>query len=418
MKEGPRLSEVLIKEQPQYVKGKINLIVARTGQGKTTAAIRTIPSQLGITDFQRCLILIDTLMAQQEKISLGECQEWGSKENKPYILNYNQFAAMVKRKEIHSQMFDYIVCDEIHNLIKYVRIDESQTWKRNPDYNYETICLLLSRESLSYIAIDTLIRWAELQDVWLFGLTATPSNLEKWHESRRYIHNIQIKEQMLAYEVFNKYEYGDINVLLKSNPEVKRLIFAPNITLGMSFKQTIEENTSRGVSLIWSTSSQKIMPPKDCNVVSHLRTYHAFPDGIDDVITTEAYATGWNLEDDSVQIVIVHSGNEDIRIQFPGRKRGDWQSQYNYNSQLAEDDRRAARKLIAERKKREEIAQFNWEIPEKYLGVRLNKKDKEDLIKEINYPKKWTSLKKDIEKNYNIEQKGTGTNYSHIITKK
>lgn len=418
MKEGLRLSEALEKEKPEYVKGKINLLISDTGSGKTTAAAKMIPEQLGITDLKRCLMLIDTLMGQQEKIAIGVCQKWGEKENKPYILNYNQFAAMVKRKEINAQMFDYIVCDEIHNLIKYVRIDEATTWERNPDYDYETICLLLSRESLSYIAIDTLLRWAEFQNVWLFGLTATPTNLEKWHESKRYIHNIQIKEQLLAYEVFNKYEYGDVTFLLESNPEVKRLIFVPTISTGQKFIEKITEKTNRKVAFFWSQASPKKMPPIEYERLEYLIKNHKYPPGIDDVITTEAYTTGWNLIDDDVQIVIVHSGNKDIQIQFPGRKRGDWQIQYNYNSQLAEGKKRAERKAAAARKKRQELASTEWIIPEKYLGIRLTKKDKEDLIQEINYPKKWTSLKKDIEKNYNVEQKGTGINYSHIITKK
>ena len=145
--------------------------------------------------------------------------------------------------------------------------------------------------------------------------------------------------------------------------------------------------------------------------VEYLKNKHCYPDHIDDIILTEAYATGWNLVDDNVQIVIVHSGNKDIQIQFPGRKRGDWQIQYNYNSQLAENDKRSTRKQQI----RELIAGTKWEIPEKYIGRKLVKENKEELIKEIGYPKKWTSLKKDIESYYDIKQTGTGVNYGHII---
>ena len=49
MKEGLHLSEALINEQQQYQKGRLNLIVAQTGQGKTTAAINTIPKQIKIS---------------------------------------------------------------------------------------------------------------------------------------------------------------------------------------------------------------------------------------------------------------------------------------------------------------------------------------------------------------------------------
>ena len=146
------------------------------------------------------------------------------------------------------------------------------------------------------------------------------------------------------------------------------------------------------------------MTNNQLGIVNHLQQNHKYPDDIDDIILTEAYATGWNLMDDNVQIVIVHSGNKDIQIQFPGRKRGDWQIQYNYNSQLAENDKRLARKQQA----RELIAGMKWEIPQSYLGRKLTKEDKEQLIKEIGYPKKWTSLKKDIQDRYDIQQAGTG----------
>jgi len=413
MREGLHLSEALDLECPNYERGRLNLIVAQTGQGKTTAAINTIPKQLGVAP-QRCLILIDTTMGEEEKIALEECQMWGEKLDKPYILNYQKFGAMVKRGELVAEMFDYICCDEIHNLIKYVRIDEANIWKRNPESSREVICLILSQESFSYIAIDTLLHWAELKGVWWFGLTATADNLEKWARLKSYINEIQIQEQLIAYEVFQKYEYSDIHVLLRANPEVKRLIFVPTIEQGEQFAREIQENTGRKVVCLWSRRALKPMTNNQLDIVNHLQHNHKYPDDIDDIILTEAYATGWNLIDDNVQIVIVHSGNKDIQIQFPGRKRGDWQVQYNYNSQLAANEKRLNRKQAV----RADIANTQWIIPDNYLNRKLGKEDKEQLIQEIGYPKKWTSFKKDISKNYNIEQVGTGAYYGHIISKR
>jgi len=413
MREGLHLSEALDLECPNYERGRLNLIVAQTGQGKTTAAINTIPKQLGVAP-QRCLILIDTTMGEEEKIALEECQMWGEKLNKPYILNYQKFGAMVKRGELVAEMFDYICCDEIHNLIKYVRIDEANIWKRNPESSREVICLILSQESFSYIAIDTLLHWAELKGVWWFGLTATADNLEKWVRLKSYINEIQIQEQLIAYEVFQKYEYSNVHVLLRANPEVKRLIFVPKIEQGEQFAREIQENTGRKVVCLWSKHALKPMTNNQLDIVNHLQQSHKYPDDIDDIILTEAYATGWNLMDDNVQIVIVHSGNKDIQIQFPGRKRGDWQIQYNYNSRLAENKKRLERKQAV----RANIANTQWIIPDNYLGRKLGKEDKEQLIQEIGYPKKWTSLKKDIESYYDIKQTGTGVNYGHIISPK
>lgn len=413
MKEGKHLSEALTTERAQYQKGRLNLINAQTGQGKTTAAIHTIPEQLGIEP-QRCLILIDTTMGEEEKIALDECQIWGEKLDKPYILNYQKFGAMVKRGEITAAMFDYVACDEIHNLIKYVRIDEANIWRRNPESDREVICLLLAHESLSYIAIDTLFHWAELQGVWWFGLTATADSLEKWPRLKNYINEIQIQEQLMAYEVFQKYSYTNVHTLLAANPEVKRLIFAPTIDLAEKFAREIKENTGRRVMCIWSKHATKSLSSGQLDTIQYLQQQHTYPSDIDDIIATEAYATGWNLMDDNVQIVIVHSSNKDIQIQFPGRKRGDWQIQYNYDSQLALNEKRQERYIRA----REEIRKKSWVVPEKYLNRKLGKEEKEQLIAEIGYPKKWTSLKKDIQEYYDVEQSGTGIYYGHIIREK
>jgi len=413
MKEGLHLSDALTKERPCYQRGRLNLIVAQTGQGKTTAAVHTIPEQLNIPP-QRCLILIDTTMGEEEKIALDECQMWGEKLDKPYILNYQKFAAMIKRGEISASMFDYVACDEIHNLVKYVRIDEANIWKRNPESDKEVICLLLAHESLSYIAIDTLFHWAELQGIWWFGLTATADNLEKWPRLKNYINEIQIQEQLMAYEVFQKYSYTNVHTLLASNPDVKRLIFAPTIELAEQFAREIQEKTNRNVMCLWSRRSSKQLSSTQLATIQHLQYQHNYPDNIDDIIATEAYATGWNLVDDNVQIVIVHSGNKDIQIQFPGRKRGDWQIQYNYDSQAAENEKREMRrnKLLTE------ISNQKWVVPQEYLNRKLTKQDKEELIQIMQYPRKWTSLKRDLEPYYDISQQGTGIYYGHIIKEK
>ena len=230
--------------------------------------------------------------------------------------------------------------------------------------------------------------------------------------SKSYINEIQIQEQLMAYEVFQKYSYTNVHTLLESNPEVKRLIFAPTIELAEQFAREIEEKTGRKVMCLWSRRSTKQLTTTQLATIEHLQHQHSYPDNIDDIIATEAYATGWNLIDDNVQIVIVHSGNKDIQIQFPGRKRGDWQIQYNYDSRAATNEKRLTRKQLA----REEVTNTKWNLPTGYLNRRLTKEDKEQLIKEIGYPKKWTSLKKDLESFYTIT--GTGINYGHIISEK
>lgn len=66
----------------------------------------------------------------------------------------------------------------------------------------------------------------------------------------------------------------------------------------------------------------------------------------------------------------------------------------------------------------QEVAGGIWCIPDKYLNVKLNKEDKENLIKELGFPKKWTSLKKWlIENGYKVEEKRSRETRYNIISK-
>ena len=414
MKNGIFLTEALLNEKPQFITGRMNLFEAQTGQGKTTAATTTIPDLLKLNK-QRCLILIDSIMGRDEKIELGLCQEWGEQlPDKPYIMTYAKFGSLVKNQQINQSMFDYIACDEIHNLIKYVRIDEAEIYKRNPESDYEIICLILSHESLSYIAIDSILRWMKL-GTWTFAFTATPGNLTKWPELNNYIYRIQINEQLLAYQVLAKYEYTDLHALLAENPDTKRLIHIPTVELALSSATEIEQKTGRKVMVFWSKVHDKKMSDEQIKVLHFIKTEHKYPDELDDIIITEAYATGWNLMDNKVEEVIVHNGNKDVQIQVAGRKRGDWKIQWNYNSQKAEGEKRAKRLREQRARENQLIQNGDWVVPDIFLNRRLDKEDKEQLIRILKYPKKWTSLKKALEQNYNIRQVGSGAYYGHII---
>ena len=58
-------------------------------------------------------------------------------------------------------------------------------------------------------------------------------------------------------------------------------------------------------------------------------------------------------------------------------------------------------------------------IPEEYLNVKLTTQEKEELIKLIGFPKKWTSLKKAlVTQGFKVEDKSTGTYRYSIISKK
>ena len=126
--EGVFLSEALIYESFQL--GKLNLIQAPCGSGKTTAAFNTIPEYLKVSP-KRSLILINTVSGAEEFVQDDLAyhygyngKEWDSsflpQTDKPTVLTYAMFGAQFKKGNILLKDYDYIVCDELHSLNKYI----------------------------------------------------------------------------------------------------------------------------------------------------------------------------------------------------------------------------------------------------------------------------------------------------------
>lgn len=416
MKDGKFLSEAL--RYDEIVAGKLNMVVAKTGQGKTTMATKVLPQKLNLTDYSRILFLIDTNMGKEMLLKDGiYFQEWNKvqKENKICVLNYHQLGSFLKEYKIWSSMFDLIIADEFHNLYKYARIDLSKMIKANPDFSPETISMMLSRESNSYRALETIKRWSESPNLYVVAMTATPEQfLEKDKELNELIKVISVQEQLVSYEILARNTYTNAEEILvgKAVEGEKRLIFTPNIALAKKFKNLVEENTERKALALWSPTNELPMDAEQYEVRRHLIDNESYPDDLDDLFLTEAYSTGWNLSDSRVKTTIVHSGNKIIETQFVGRNRQDIEQLFVYDSEGAGKEKRLAQK-------RNQGMKDDWEIPESYLNKQLNTEDRKRLIEEIGFPKKWTSFKKWIENgsNYNIEKKKIKGIEYYIITK-
>lgn len=383
------LSEVINKER--FQKGKLNLVVAKTGQGKTTMAAKTLPEQLKIENKQRILFLIDTNMGKSNLLKEKYFQNWEEKNNKIYVMNYHMFGCLLIGNEIAAEMFDLIIADEFHNLYKYARIDEAKMYKACPSFNPATIAMMLSNESSSYCAMEALKRWSLIADCYIVAMTATPQQfLEKDKELTEYIHLIKQNEELIVYKTISKYTYGDIKPLLQQNVEEKRAIFAPTIDLCRRFKKEIEESTGRNVVALWSSSNfNNPLSSTQMRTSSYLINNKAYPPEVDDIVFTEAYTTSWDLTDPQVKTMICHTSNEVVAEQFRGRARKDIDNFYIHsNEKVEQEKKKEKRKIIG-----------NFSPPEKYLNKKLSSQEKVQLLQEINYPKNWQSYIKWLKEN-------------------
>lgn len=393
------------------------MVVAATGQGKTTMATQELPQKLDIKDKTRVLYLIDTNMGRDmlARKDIIQTAFPPKEEDKIIVMTYAKFGTLLKTYDIWSSMFDLIVADEFHNLYKYTKIDMAKMIKANPDFSPETLSMMLSRESANYKAMEAIKRWSKSNALYVVAMTATPEVfLEKDKELDELIQVIQSKEKLIAYEILARFTYTNAEEVLVESAQdgEKRLIFTHTIKQANEFKQLVEDNTKRKALALWSNSNYNA-PPLTFEQLSARRYIienESFPDDLDDLIFTEAFSTGWNLTDDRVTTTIVHTSNNALIKQVCGRNRQDIKKLYLYDSESALNKKK-------ENKKKEKELEKDWEIPSSFLNRELNTQERNKLIEEIGYPKKWTSFKKWIENSgkYTLEKKHTKKGDFYII---
>lgn len=399
------LSEVIPIEAEAYKKDKLNLVVATTGAGKTTMATKFLPKVFGIKDKRRILFLIDTNMGRDNLFSKNKelFQSWGSEENKIILMNYHKFGQLIYDKQITDGMFDLVVADEFHNLYKYAKIDKAKIAAGMDDdliKDEATICMVLGRTSRSYLAMETIKRWAQWGNNYVFAMTATPERFLRDREINKFIEDVKKSEETIVYSIMEKHSYADpTKVLTDVGAAKKRLIFAPSVKQVKEFTNVINTETERKAIDLYSTNNDRYpMSLEQLEIKKYLCANERFPNDINDIVTTEAYATGWNLQDEEVDDIIIHTGNKEIIEQFRGRLRGNLGRLYVYDSEAGKKEWVKKKRAIKE----------NYKIPKKWLDKWLTANERKQMISQIKFPKAWTSLKKWLEENgYEIEEKHT-----------
>lgn len=130
----PYLSQVL--DVTALNKGMLNIIVAPCHSGKTTATSKIIEEHARCPE--RVLYLIDTSAGKQALITHNEAQRytamwlrdikhewWGELKSGDgfRVMTYHQFGIEVQKYPDFTSSLDLIICDEMHNLIKYMGIE-------------------------------------------------------------------------------------------------------------------------------------------------------------------------------------------------------------------------------------------------------------------------------------------------------
>lgn len=398
--KGAYLSEAINFDS--FKLGTFNLIVAPCGSGKSTAAFHTIPEYLEVEP-RRSLILINTVSGADSFVMDGHGYyfdhngiDWDTnftpQYDKPTIMTYAAFGAQVKKGNLSPKEYDYLVCDEIHTLNQYIAIARAKLLKQYPQAAPWEINDMLQITCFNYIAVETVFDMIKEEKSWIFGLTATPSQLYKNDLKKlgAIVNEVQYSQKLRAYEIFCKFEYAEIEPILRSIvPENrKRMFFFNTIKELQQYKQILID-CGRRAEALWALNPEggNRMNEHQLTTRDFVLREHRFPNDVQDLLINKAYETAITIKDPQVKEAYVHTSNDDTRTQVIARLRQDMEYVGYYNHQAG----KAARKKL---NLKEDIDNSIRSIPMFYFNRNLYAKDKEELIQVIQFPKKWPSLKK------------------------
>lgn len=419
MSDGNFISDVI--EYDSFKLGKLNLILASCGSGKTTAAFKTIPQYLKIQP-HRSLILINTVSGAEDFVNNDLAyffdSDWDapfqSVPDKPTVMTYALFGAKCKTQELSPMDYDYIVCDELHVLNKYIAMSRGKLQKQYPQATPWEINDMLQMTCFTYIALEQIYQILKKQNTWVFALTATADQLYKYDLAKlgNIINEVQFSQKLHAYEILYSFEYAEIEPILRAVlPENRKRIFYFNTIKELNKYKAILIECGRKAEAIWSLSANTPMQPHAITTREYVLSDHRFPDDVQDLLINSAYETAISIKDPLVKEAYIHTSNKDTREQARGRMRQDMEVVGYYNINKKKD-------LRKHEKIQEQLDNYVNLIPEEYLNTRLTTQTKEELIKLIGFPKKWTSLKKAlINQGFKVEDKSAG-NYRYSIIKK
>ena len=338
--------------EDEICNGQLNMIKAPVGSGKTTWALRhlskNMESPLGM------VYLIDTQNGRDQIVSANSdiaahfSDVWLDKvvngwemfsevpqEDKIVVMTYAKFGAIAKKyPEFAFGTFDYIICDEIHNLPRFMRFGgadgEDKNW-----YEY------------AKTQLEDIVSWS---GTTVIGLSATPSKAEEKMECK--IANITVDDDVFQLETKEKITYTNKTLLLdKIQAGQKGLAYFHRVGEMQEFYAAA---TQRGINAIciWSASSRThSMTQAQLQARNHILEKKELPPQYDLVIINASSETSISIFG-KVDYIIVHCQDEDTQTQVRGRYRETLQTLFvlNYDVEIKVPTDFVGRDLFTEEK--------------------------------------------------------------------
>lgn len=312
------------------------MVKAPVGSGKTTWALRHLAKELESP--LDMVYLIDTRNGNEQIVSANSdivahySDVWLDKvlngwemfsedlqTDKIVVMTYAKFGAIVKKyPEFAYSMFEYIICDEIHNLPKFMTFGgedgEDKNW-----YTY-------AKEQL-----EEIVQWSGTK---VIGLSATPRKAEEKMDCP--IGHITVDDDVFQLETEEIITYSNKLLLLDEiKAGCKGLAYIKRITEMQAFCSAATQKGIKAIC-IWSAGSRTHpMSQAQLQARNYILEKKELPPQYDLVIITASSETSISIFG-KVDYIIVHNQDEDTQTQVRGRYRDTLQTLYvlNYDAPI------------------------------------------------------------------------------------
>lgn len=389
MKGSNYLSEMV--DISMFQNGKLNLIEAPTGCGKTYFALKYIPSHVKNPRY-KVVFLIDTTNGREQIMkkygAKPATRDWRRDvefgmidfENNPNIvaMTYAKFGKMCEEDASFVDELTCVICDEIHNLISF-------TYIPSPNSYHKTA----KRE------IEQIIRNGKAT---VIALTATPRKVFQWLDCE--VNQIEIDtDNLLHYETEHTEYYNNLKAVFeKLSTDKVGLCYTRQIGKMLEI-ETMATDAGFTPICIWSTNN-KDHPLTDEQLTARkeLLEQSAIPERYNLLIINSSCETSIKIES-SVDYVIVNSRDKDAQIQVRGRVNHDLERLYLLSEETT-----------------------SVEVPEEFLGQKLFAEDREALCENLciykkgkNEIYKWKGIRPLLLKSSYVLQDGRERNRHYTV---
>lgn len=303
-----------------FQKGKMNLIEAPTGCGKTYFALKHIPSFVK-NPLYKVAFLIDTTNGKEQIMrkyhSAPATLDWQKSveteminfadEQNIVAMTYAKFGKMCERDASFIDKLDYIICDEIHSLVLFMHIPSPNAYHK-----------------IAKLEIERMVQGGKAT---VIALTATPRKVHQWLCCK--VNQIEVdKEQLVRFETMQTIGYNSLKTIIdKIQKDEIGLCYTRQIR---KMKEIEAMANEAGLSpiCVWSiNNTEHPMEENQLAARKEILENSAIPPQYNFLIINSSSETSIKIES-HVDYVIVDCKDEDSQVQVRGRVNSDLERLY------------------------------------------------------------------------------------------